>query len=246
VDLAAAPGGSEESAGPEAADGPVWVPGVPPIRELLPSIIGGALVPLGVYYGVRKHVHSDAEALIIAGLFPAAWILLQFIRQRRIDPIGAVVLFGFAAGVITSTLLGGNAYVLKARDSAFTAIFGLTCLVSVFFKRPVIFYVGRFLSAGADPARVAAYDALHELPTGQRTFRLLTLVWGLGLLGEATARLILAAFLSTGVFLAVSPIISAVCISAMFAFTVWYSNRARRIGEALLEENESYPSVPLT
>jgi hypothetical protein len=218
---------------------------VPSIRDMLPSIIGGAVVPLGVYYGVRKHVHSDATALIIAGIFPAAWVILQFIRQRRIDPIGAVVLIGFAVGVITSTALGGNAYVLKARDSAFTAAFGIACLVSVFFKRPVIFYVGRFLSAGTDPERVAAYDALHDLPTGQRTFRVLTLVWGMGLLAEAVTRLVLAAFLSTGVFLAVSPIISAVCIGGMFAFTVWYSNRARTFGEALLAEGESYPSVPL-
>jgi hypothetical protein len=208
-------------------------------------VIGGALVPLGVYFAVRKHVHSDAEALIIAGLFPAAWIVVQFVRQRRIDPIGAVVLFGFAVGVAVSTLLGGNAYVLKARDSAFTAVFGLACLVSVFAKRPVIFYVGRLLSAGSDPDRVAAYDALHELPTGQRTFRVLTLVWGLGLLSEATVRLVLAAFVSTGAFLAVSPIISAVCLGGMFAFTVWYSNRARTIGEALRAELAPDPSAPL-
>jgi hypothetical protein len=232
---------------PATPAGPDWEPGVPSLRNLLPSIIGGAVVPLAVYLSVRKHVHSDAEALIIAGVFPVAWIIVQFVRQRRLDPIGAIVLFGFAIGVLTSTLLHGNAYVLKARDSAFTVLFGILCIISIFtHKRPAIFYVGRFLSAGNDPEKVAAYDQLHDLPTGQRTFRVLTLVWGIGLLMEASTRLVLAKYLHTSVFLVVSPIISAVCIGGMFTFTVRYTNRARRLGEALLEEGQSYPSVPPT
>jgi hypothetical protein len=222
-----------------------YEPGVPSLRDHLPSIIGGAVVPLGVYYLVRRHVHSDVQALIIAGLFPVAWIIIQFVRQRRIDFIGAIVLLGFAIGVLASTLLGGNAYVLKARDSAFTAIFGLVCLASLLSRRrPAIFYVGRFLSAGNEPEKVAAYDQLLDLPSGEHTFRVLTLVWGIGLLIEASTRLVLAAFLPTGVFLGVSPVISVICIGAMFAFTVRYSNGVRRRATALMDP-ESPPPTPL-
>jgi hypothetical protein len=224
-----------------------WEPGVPSIRNLLPSIIGGAVVPLAVYYLVRHRVHSDADALIIAGIFPAAWVTVQFVRQRRIDPVGAIVLFGFVVGVIASLALGGNAYVLKVRDSVFTAVLGLTFLVSLFaMKRPAIFYVGRLLSAGDDPEKNAAFDQLHDLPTGARTFRILTVVWGFGLLMEAGLRAALAAILSTGIFLAVSPVISAVSIGGLFAFTVFYANASRRRGEGLLADGQSYPSVPLS
>jgi hypothetical protein len=226
---------------------PAWEPGPPSIRNLLPSILFGAVVPLSVYYLVRHHVHSDADALIIAGIPAALWVFVQFIRDRRIDPVGLVVLFGFAVGVLTSTLLGGNAYVLKVRDSAFTAIFGIACLVSVFTsRRPVIFYVGRMLSAGNDPEKVAAYDQLYELPTGAHTFRVLTIVWGIGLLIEASSRLVLAAFISTGLFLAISPCITGVCLGSMFLFTLRYSARARSNGESMLEDGQSYPSVPLS
>lgn len=218
------------------------------MRNLLPSLVFGAGVPLGVYYLVRHHVHSDAQALIIAGLFPVAWIIIGFIRTRQVDFIGAIVLFGFAIGVITSTLLGGNAYVLKARDSAFTAVFALVCLGSIFTRgRPAIFFVGRYLSAGNDPEKKAVFDELHELPTGQRTFRVLTLVWGIGLLIECSARLVLAdsSVLPTGVFLAVSPAVSGVCIGSMFAFTVVYSNRARARATELLAQQEASPPVQL-
>jgi hypothetical protein len=241
-----AEGAAGATTGTPGGDGD-WVPGVPSIRGMLPSIIGGAVVPLAVYFIVRHHVHSDADALIIAGIFPAAWIIFQFIRERSVDLVGAIVLSGFVVGVVASTLLGGNAYVLKARDSAFTAVFGIACLVSILIaERPAIFYVGRFLSAGNDPERNAAFDELHELPTGRHTFRVLTAVWGVGLLIEASTRLTLAAFVPTGVFLSISPIITAVAIGAMFAFTVRYSNRSRIMGEAMLAEGQTYPSVPVS
>jgi hypothetical protein len=228
-----------------APEGSDYEPGAPSLRDLGPSLIFGAAVPLGVYYGVRHHVHSDAQALIIAGAFPVAWILFGFVRTRRVDPIGVIVLFGFVVGVVSSTLLGGNAYVLKARDSAFTIVFGLVCLVSIVtHSRPAIFYIGRYLSAGNDPDKRAAFDALHELPTGQRTFRILTIVWGIGLLIEGATRLVLASpgLLSTGVFLAISPVISGVCIGAMFAFTVVYSNRARARAAELLGDVDLGPA----
>lgn len=223
-----------------------WQPGVPSLRNMLPSIIGGAVVPLTVYYLVRHHVHSDADALIIAGIFPAAWVSVQFIRQRRIDPVGAIVLFGFIVGVAVSELLGGNAYVLKARDSVFTGLFGIVFLVSlVAAKRPAIFYIGRLLSAGDDPERIAAYDELHDLPGGEHTFRILTMVWGIGLLLDAGTRLLLAAVMSTGPFLATSPVISAVFLGGMFAFTVRYANVARARGEELRASELLPPTDPL-
>jgi hypothetical protein len=63
---------------------------------------------------------------------------------------------------------------------------------------------------------------------------------------EAGLRAALAAILSTGIFLAVSPVISAVSIGGLFAFTVFYANAARRRGEGLLADGQSFPSVPLT
>ena len=188
-----------------------WQPAMPSVREHLPSLVFGAALPIGVYFLVRSHVRTDTAGLIIAGCFSVAWIVFQFVRQRRIDVVGAIVLFGFVVGVVSSTLLGGNAYVLKVRDAFFTALFGVACIVTIFtHDRPAHFYVGRYLSAGTDPEKVSAFDQLHEVPIGRHTFRVLSVVWGIGLVVEASTRLTLADVLPTGTFLAVSPFITAI------------------------------------
>ena len=225
-----------EAARTPAGTDPEWQPGIPPsIREHLPSLIWGAALPIGVYFLVRHHVNTDAQALIIAGGFSVAWIVFQLVRQRRVDIIGVIVLFGFALGVVSSTLLGGNAYVLKVRDGFFTALFGIACVVTVFtHERPAFFYVSRYFSAGNDKEKVSAYNRLHEVPTGRRTFRVLSIVWGIGLVVEASFRMTLAEALPTGTFLAVSPFITASIVGSLFAFTVVYSRRAQLEAASLL------------
>jgi hypothetical protein len=205
-----------------------WEPGIPSVREHLPSLVFGAALPIGVYFVVRSHVRTDTDGLIIAGCFSVGWIAIQFVRQRRIDVVGAIVLLGFVIGLVSSALLGGNAYVLKVRDAFFTALFGVACIVTIFtHDRPALFYVGRYLSAGTDPEKVSAFDKLHEVPIGRHTFRVLSVVWGIGLVVEASTRLALADVLSTGTFLAISPFITASVIGTLFAFTAFYSKRAQ-------------------
>jgi len=210
----------------DADDG--WEPGPPRLRAIAPSAIGGAGVPLAVYYLVRSHVGGDAVALAIAGIPAALWVSLQWIRRRRIDPIGAIVLSGFVVGLIVSSALGGNAFVLKVRDSAFTFLFGVASLVSArFARRPLTFYVGRALSAGANQRRVQLYDQLWERPAARATFWVINLVWGIGLICDAAVRVVLAANLSTGAFLAASPVTGFAFIGSMAVFTVWLVGRSR-------------------
>ncbi|MGO8825965.1 MAG: VC0807 family protein [Acidimicrobiales bacterium] len=246
----AAEGGGEAPPPP----GPAWQPGIPSLREHLPSLVFGAALPIGVYFLVRPHVGTDATALVVAGGFSVAWILLQGIRRRTVDVVGAVVLLGFVVGVVSSTLLGGNAYVLKVRDAFFTALFGVACIVTLFtHDRPALFYVGRYLSAGNDPDKVSAFDRLHDLPVGRHTFRVLSVVWGIGLLVEASCRLTLADVVPTGTFLAISPFITASVIGGLFAFTALYSRRVQLEAAALdsrlttrpAPESDGPPEIPL-
>jgi len=197
------------------------------------------VLPLCAYFVARRHVSNDTAALVVAGCFSAGWILVQFARRRRIDLVGAVVLAGFAVGLTSSTLLGGNAYVLKAREAFLTAVFGVACIVTLFtHDRPVLFYVGRHLTAGNDPDKVSAYDRLHELPAGRRAFRVLSVVWGIGLVFQASVHLTLAGVLPTGIFVAVAPVVTGCVLGGLFAFTALYTRRVRAAAVA--------GAVPLT
>jgi hypothetical protein len=230
--------GSAPGAGPDQENPPVdpsWTPGIPSLKDLLPSLVFGAAVPIAVYFSVRPHVSTDAVGLIIAGSVSVAWILVQFARNRRVDFVGAIVLTGFVVGVVSSTLLGGNAYMLKVRDAFFTALFGIACVVTVYtHERPALFYVGRYLSAGNDPTKIAAYNELHEVPTARHVFRVLSVVWGIGLVIEASGRMVLAEALHTGTYIAVSPFITAATIGSLFAFTFIYAKRAELDAAALM------------
>ena len=103
-------------------------------------------------------------------------------------------------------------------------LFGAFLIVTLFTQgRPGLFYVGRYLSAGRDPVKSAAYDTLHDLPAGRHSFRVLSVVWGIGLIVEATCRMVIADILPTGTFLAVSPFITAGVLGSLFGFTVIYA-----------------------
>ena len=227
--------------------GDTWEPGAPSARAMAPGVVGGAIIPLAVYYAVRSHVGSDAPALMIAGAPAAAWVGCEWVRKRRVDPIGCIVLFGFIAGILASVALGGSAFVLKVRDSGFTFLFGLICLTSLLWKRPMMFFMGRALSAGDDADKVAAYEELWTMPSAPRTFRIITAAWGIGLILEAAARVALALAVPTGPFLAASHVLGAVTIGGLFAFTVRFSKRARRRGEVEFAElGVAYPSLRTT
>ncbi len=147
--------------------------------------------------------------------------------------------------MVTSTLLGGNDYVLKVRDGFLTALFGVACLVTLYtHDRPALFYVSRYLSAGKDPAKVSAFDRLHDEPIGRRTFRVLSVVWGIGLVVEASTRLTLADVLPTATFIAVSPFITTTVIGSLFAFTALYVKRAQMQAAPFLSHRAGDQSAP--
>jgi hypothetical protein len=72
----------------------------------------------------------------------------------------------------------------------------------------------------------------------------LSVVWGIGLVLEASARLTLADVLSTGTFIAISPFITATVIGGLFAFTVAYTKRTPLETAALMARIGQHDAVP--
>lgn len=196
-------------------------------RRLLPNILLANVAPVLVYWIIRPHTASDADALALVTVFPLVDIGLQGARRRRLDLFGVVGLAGIAIGFAGTPLAHGDPLMLKLKGVIPTAAIGLICLGSLIAPRPVMFYVGREFETAGDPVKVVAYNAEWFQPGRPHDYRVVTAVWGLGLLGEAGVTVLLATSLSTQAFLADSELVSWGGLLCMLYFTQAYSNRVR-------------------
>jgi hypothetical protein len=200
---------------------------VPDFRRMGPQLVMAGVLPVIGYALLRPHVGSDATALAAVMVFPLIDIGVARWRHGGFEPIGVISLIGIAVGLVGAVALHGNATLLKLRESALTGAFGAVCLASLLASRPAMFYVGRAFAAGGDPDRRASFGEIWEQPGAARRFRVVTAVWGLGLLGETALRTVLALTISTETFLAFAPVVGWVVIGALIA----YSTYVIRVGE---------------
>lgn len=207
------------------------------IRSLLPSIIISGVLPYVLYILLSPHL-PQVTALAITAIPALIYTLFGFVRNRRIDLIGAIALITIAIGII-SALLIHDPRVFLIRESFFTAGYGILCFVSLLFPRPLMFYFGRYFMGGNDPAKMANYDALWQYPYFRFTNRVITIVWGVGFLGEAIVRTILVYNLSTAQFLAISPIVLYGITIGLIVITMLYGRHARRRGAEMSRQRQA-------
>jgi len=204
------------------------------VRPMLLAMAVDAGIPFGCYWlSMHYLLRSEVVALIVASIFPTVKSLYGVLRRRQLDPISVLILAGLVFGLAV-LLVGGGAKLLLVRESLFTGAFGLACLVSLLFRsrRPVMFYFGRFFAAGSDPVRRTRFDQLWQYPSFRRVQRIMTLVWGLVLVGEFTVRVVLIYTFSPATVLAVSPIVLGSASLLTVLWTINYAARARKAGAA--------------
>jgi hypothetical protein len=166
-------------------------------------------------------------ALALSGVFPALGNIVSLVRNRTLDIIGIIVLTGIAVSIIAA-FVGGDPKVVLIRESLVTGALGMVCLLSLLWPRPLLFYIGREFSAGHDPARIAQFNALWQRANARRTFRIMTVVWGLGWVGEFLAKVGEVLILPIPQVLVVGPIVSNGATIALILWTIRYARRARQ------------------
>src|SRR5229473_2115870 len=157
----------------------------PSIRGVVPSLVIDGLLPFLTYVLVTSYVPdvSQVIALGLSATFPTIYGLVSIVRRRHLDIIGAVVLVGIVVSIL-ALLVGGDPKLLLIRESFVTGALGLVCLTSLVWPRPLMFYIGRQFSVGEDPAKIAEFNALWQYPGARHTFRVMTIVWAIGWMGE--------------------------------------------------------------
>jgi hypothetical protein len=160
--------------------------------------------PLVLFRLCRRAGLSEVWSLVVAGLLPGIGVLIDWIRFRTLQVVGAVVLAGIALGIALA-LLSDDPEVVLLEGVAITAAFGLACLVSLVGRRPLIFHFAQAFYGGRWTAEGAELDSDYDRYEEARSFwRIGTTVWGITYLLQAAGRAVIIQTMSTGTALAVN------------------------------------------
>ncbi|SDC86234.1 VC0807 family protein [Paraburkholderia lycopersici] len=164
---------------------------IPSARYTFAFVVNVAL-PAAAYWIALPSLGMPG-ALAVSAIPLLAWMGLDFLRFRHVDALSAIVL----AGIVMSTLVlvsGAGQWLGEAREPLVSGIIGALFLLSLCVERPLVFYLARSTLAREQSRREREFDVMWEnRPALRKSIRLMTAVWGVGLVGENLVRLGIAA-----------------------------------------------------
>ena len=195
------------------------------------EILVNGVMPLVIYQLTDKRL-GDVGALIASSVPPILWSVYQFVRARRIDALSLLIIAGIALSLL-ALLGGGGAKFLQLRENLVTGVIGAIFLGSVAIGQPLIYHLARAgMTRNNQAGEAAEFQAMRDNPFFRRTMRMMTLVWGAGLIARTIIAVYLVFEVSIPAFLAINPVLGYVTTGLLGGWTFWYAQRARRIGAA--------------
>ncbi|MEV6968343.1 VC0807 family protein [Hamadaea sp. NPDC051192] len=192
---------------------------------ILLSLVWDVGLSLGAYF-VAKWLGADDYVALLAGsvvaLLRVIWVAL---RSRKFDVFAAVMVGVFGIGLLLSVLTGDAKFML-AKESLVTGAAGLAFVISCFVGKPLIYHAALRMREGK-PEEIAEFEQKWtDLPEFRRNFRIMSAVWGAGLLADAAGRIPVIYSLSTDAAVTAS---SAMLIAVMVLLSVWNGWFVKRI-----------------
>jgi len=208
-------------------------------KQMMPTLVLDMAMPIIVFNSLTHYGISILWALVAGGLSPALNNLRLWVKSRRLEPLGIIVMSFLVIGTVTS-LISGNVFFALIKESFLTATFGFICLGSLLAERPLMFYIIRQFVAGDDPDRLQWWNGLWRYSDFRDALRLVTTVWGLAYLAEALLRVGFATFLSPAQVVAISPVMAFGVLVALIAWTRRFmlALRERRVREQQRERQQ--------
>jgi hypothetical protein len=191
--------------------------------------------PLVGYYALHLLGASDWVALLVATLAAGVRLVWVALRSRQVTWFAAVMLVVFGLGLALA-FVGGDPRFLLLKDSFGTGLVGLVFLASVVAGKPLT------LSAFQtwQPHRAREMDEHYRtIPLVRRSFKLSSVVWGVGLLIEAAVRVPLIYALPVDVMVGVSTAMMVTAIVGLAAWNAAYGARTARRGRAWVAAQEA-------
>jgi hypothetical protein len=197
------------------------------VREKGPGVGASILVNFVapfLIFSLAKPLLGDAGALIASSAPPLGRSIVDLIRKRHIDALSLLVLTGIALS-LAAFFGGGGVRILQLRERLVTGLVGLIFLGSVAIGRPLIYYLARASIRRTSPDRAGHFAAIRDTAGFRRTMLIMTLAWGVGLVGECAVAVVLTYALTVKQFMLVGPIVGYGTGGVLTLWTFWYARR---------------------
>lgn len=206
----------------------------PSARYVLAFVVNVAL-PFAAYQ-IAIGTYGLPGALIASSLPLLAWMTIDLVRFRHFDALSAIVL----AGIVLSLLVqvsGPSRWLREASGPLVSGTIGGLFLLSLASQRPLVFYLARSTLAREQSGREYEFDEMWQTrPALQKSIRLMTAVWGVGLVGDNAIRLWIAFCMANPHADRLSTIVRYATYAGLTVWTIFY----RRV--YLKRQNAQAPS----
>ena len=189
---------------------------------LVRNVAVNAGLPYATYLLLSYQGVPTVPALAAGAVFPVGAIAAGFIRERRVQALGVIVLVATLASVLAA-LYFTSPFLALAKGSLFSALFSALLLASLLARRPLVFHLA---TMGQDTTERQHSEALWNAEAGyRRMMRHITLAWAAAFIVEGSLRLALIPLLPIAIFLPASEAMSLGCIALMAAWSWRYGSR---------------------
>jgi hypothetical protein len=182
------------------------------------------------------HPHwGQAGALLASALPLIAWMAWDLVRHRHFDALSSIVLIGILLSLATVTVTGVPQE-LTIEEPMVSGMIGVAFLVSLLLPRPIVFYLARSTMARESMQNASEFERdWRESPTLASRVRVMTLVWGIGLVAENVIRTSIVWDAESSPHAAlVSNLVRYSFYGALMLWTFWYRRRIKQDAERLV------------
>jgi hypothetical protein len=197
----------------------------------LSAVVVNLLLPWLAYRLALPH-WGLAGALAASTIPLVVWLVCDLARFHHFDALSAVVLVGTLFS-LAALMVGHDSRKFAIEEPVVSGVIGVGFLLSLVLRRPLVYYLARSTMAREGHDGTARFDdSWRSNPVLPGALRMLTLVWGIGLIGENVLRvLVVSSWPNQPWTLLASRILQYGIYGALTGWTLWYrSTRLRRPG----------------
>jgi hypothetical protein len=190
------------------------------------------LLPWAVYRLLDGR-YGDFVALAASAAPPMLWSIYELARFRKLDALSLLVLDAIVLSLL-ALLMGGSPRLLMVRENLFSIPIGLAFLISAATPRPAIYYLAAATSQRQSAENRARFEAVWRLPHVLRGLRVMSIIWGAGLVAQGLVLGWMAWTWPIERYLLLSPIIGYGMIGILLVWTFRYRSKLRRRSEGVV------------